>query len=81
MKGVAMRDWSKWTQADKKAYRDARKDVIGMGCTLDGHQAIVRFNMATGWPSVCRLDTFQRVGFSFTTIYNIMENHGGRFRS
>jgi len=76
-----MRDWSKWTQAEKEAYRDAREDVIGKDCTLDGEPAIVRFSMVSGWPHVCRLDTFQKVEFSFITIYNIMDNHGGRFRS
>ena len=71
--------WYGWTDNKRSEYRKCRSDYIGRACTLNGQPAKTTFSMVSGWPSVSELEGGRSVEYSFTAIYNIIDNKGGRF--
>lgn len=58
---------------------DERREYIGKACKLNGKPAKI-VHIGDGWPGVAALDgLYPPVPFSWTAIYNVMENRGGDF--
>ena len=72
-----MRKWDELTQQQRVDYRENRREYIGRRCTLNGHPATVVFDSATGFASVASGPT--TIAWSWSAVFNIIDNKGGRF--
>ena len=56
-----------------------RSDYVGRAVTLDGMPATVHRDKE-GWPWIAPLDTSKgSIPYCWVTVYNICDNHGGKF--
>lgn len=53
---------------------------IGRSCTVDGLPAVI-VRGSDGHPYVRSLDLTRTIPFSWTAVFKVMDNHGGKFKS